>query len=89
MQVTHAVSRATAPLATLWGWTASALVPMQARDEEWESGLIVLKGGDLQGEIDELRFRYGNMCVERYPLEPLLDNPYFRDKELLHVKHQD
>ena len=52
-----AVSRATAPLATLWAWTAPALAPWDgdAPPEAWAPGsLLTLKGGDLSDEIAAL-----------------------------------
>ena len=47
---THSVSRATAPLATLWAWHAPAAIEGAPGDGEWPAGLVVLKGGDLTDE---------------------------------------
>ncbi|MEM6326924.1 MAG: 16S rRNA (guanine(527)-N(7))-methyltransferase RsmG [Bacteroidota bacterium] len=55
---THAVSRATAPLAMLWAWTTRVLAPSrlgtEAEDDAWRPGLYALKGGDLTEEIAAL-----------------------------------
>lgn len=55
------VSRATAPLATLWAWHKRvATTPAAARDglaeadAVWPRGLICLKGGDMTAEIEQL-----------------------------------
>ncbi|PAP76061.1 16S rRNA (guanine(527)-N(7))-methyltransferase RsmG [Rubrivirga marina] len=49
------VSRATAPLATLWGWHVRARQPMGGQtDGAWAPGLVCLKGGDLTAETADL-----------------------------------
>lgn len=79
----YAVSRATAPLADLWGWFARVQVPLEEGPEGcWAPGLVCLKGGDL---ADELAALPEGLAVETTPLEPLLGRPYFADKVTLHV----
>jgi len=58
----YSVSRATAPLGTLWAWHTRVAVPQtaeekkrQSRQNAWPGGLICLKGGDLSAEIQELK----------------------------------
>ena len=49
------VSRATAPLATLWGWHTRARQPLgETTDGAWMPGLVCLKGGDLTAETADL-----------------------------------
>jgi 16S rRNA (guanine527-N7)-methyltransferase len=49
------VSRATAPLSTLWGWHARARRPLaEPVDGAWPPGLVCLKGGDLSSEVADL-----------------------------------
>ncbi len=95
----YSVSRATAPLATLWSWHAPCaarsetetvvLNKLQAGRQYWEPGLLCLKGGDLDQEIAELMETYGEdvptLTVDRYPVQDYLSDPYFREKELLHI----
>jgi len=81
------VSRATAPLATLWGWhTAMATEPDVAPSGQiWQDGLICLKGGDLSDEIEELHAAFPGLNLERIPLKPLTSDPYFATKEIIQV----
>lgn len=85
----YSVSRATAPLATLWQWHRRVAVPLQAarREEEWAPGLLALKGGDLQSEIEELRTDDPSANLERHPLQALLGrNGFFGEKGILAVR---
>lgn len=88
-----AVSRATAPLATLWAWTERVLVPPradandhdeEARNEEavWGPGLYTLKGGDLTEEIAALP---EGLAVEATPLTEIL-GPGYETKALVAVR---
>lgn len=48
----YSVSRATAPLATLWRWHERAFDPqVDAGAADWPHGLLCLKGGDLDEEM--------------------------------------
>lgn len=83
------VSRATAPLATLWSWhTRKALPPRSASGTIWNDGLLCLKGGDLRAEVAELQNAYTGLRVEQIPLKGLTDDPYFETKALVHVSRQ-
>ena len=70
--VDYAVSRATAPLVTLWRWTEPVLRDRPAPGKgAWPCGLIALKGGDLRQEIAALRRSFGNVAVEQIALEEM------------------
>lgn len=79
----HSVSRATAPLETLWKWHLPHAVPMPSADREWPAGLICLKGGDLSDEIAALTARFPNVRVHVQPVG--LSDPYFADKHIVTV----
>jgi len=81
------VSRATAPLETLWTWHAAvALEPRKIQDPaSWKDGLLCLKGGDLEDEVAALTSAHPHLVVERIPLKSLTSDPYFATKEIIHV----
>jgi 16S rRNA (guanine527-N7)-methyltransferase len=81
----YSVSRATAPLRDLWGWTHPILEPLDAPPAAWRQGLITLKGGNLDQEIRDLADEFGELALEGIPLEPLLADAYFREKQILAV----
>jgi len=84
----YSVSRATAPLATLWRWHRRVAVEWEGSpgDDDWSPGLLVLKGGDLGDEIEALRAEAPNAELRRYALESLLGrNGFFGEKELVSV----
>jgi 16S rRNA (guanine527-N7)-methyltransferase len=80
-----AVSRATAPLATLWEWTSRILGgrsdsvtydrhgggPVGAENRVWPSGLIALKGGDLGSELEDLSSKAAGTSVTTLPMREL------------------
>ena len=84
----YSVSRATAPLATLWRWHRRVAVGLETPpDDDWAPGLLALKGGDLSGEIDGLRAADPDADVERLALEALLGrNGFFGEKEIVAVR---
>jgi 16S rRNA (guanine527-N7)-methyltransferase len=105
------VSRATAPLVTLWSWhrravaagadvsldvatagsargltsAASAGMGDQASAGQWKRGLICLKGGELQPEIDALLAAYPSLMVDRHPIQAVYRRPYFANKMVLEI----
>lgn len=81
------VSRATAPLETLWSWHAAvALESRRVQDPTaWKDGLLCLKGGDLEDEVAALTGAHPELLVERIPLKTLTSDPYFATKEIIHV----
>ena len=84
--VHYSVSRATAPLAGLWAWHSRLAEPLPPEPGgAWAPGLLTLKGGDLQGEITDLKAAAPGVLVASQPLQPGLSDPYFQDKVLIHV----
>ena len=81
------VSRATAPLSTLWSWHAGmAVTPAEpATNARWGDGLVCLKGGDLSAEIEDLHASYPGLVLDRIPLKTLTSDPYFATKEIIQV----
>lgn len=82
--VTHSVSRATAPLNTLWAWHSRVAVSREPAESAWPPGLLCLKGGDLRGEIANLKAA-ADVQVTTTPVRTWLDDPYFVDKVLVQV----
>lgn len=82
----YAVSRATAPLADLWGWFAAARAPFDGPlpDGAWTPGLVCLKGGDLADERAALDAAFPGLAVTETPLDGLLGAGW-ADKALVHV----
>jgi 16S rRNA (guanine527-N7)-methyltransferase len=82
-----AVSRAVAPLKDLWAWSKPLLkgpgfsVEGPKGPEQFRSGLICLKGGDLAQEISESGLRPRMVAISS-----LFEEPYFQEKYLLYVK---
>lgn len=78
------LSRAVAPLGTLWTWSAPLLLHGKNRAvheaEEYTTGLVCLKGGDLEQEI-----RDSGLQPLRYALYDLFPREYFRDKYMLRI----
>ena len=83
----YAVSRATAPLQKLWKWYHKVQQPVESVREadSWEPGLLALKGGDLSEEIRRLKRKYPHTQVQLISLEPVMQQPYFAEKYLVHV----
>lgn len=92
------VSRATAPLRTLWKWhsqvariqkgsVAKGCDSGQGGTSFWPPGLICLKGGDLAEEIKILQDWYPDLLVSVLSVDELFNNqPYFREKVIVHVQ---
>lgn len=62
--INHSVSRATAPLCTLWGWHERAAI----QDGNGPGALYCLKGGDLSAELEALRKANSNVHVKIKPV---------------------
>lgn len=80
---THSVSRATAPLATLWSWHMRNAVAMKTGDAEWPGGLICLKGGDLSAETGALHAAAPGSKVVTEQVG--LPSTYYADKHIVTV----
>lgn len=82
----YSVSRATAPLATLWSWHHRVAEPFDLIDPScWSPGLVCLKGGDLANEIADLSNRFPATQVIQQPLEDLGAPSYFEEKLIVQV----
>ena len=85
----YSVSRATAPLAALWQWHRRVAVSLEepTGDDEWPTGLLALKGGDLSDEIAALRDADSGAELEQTSLEALLGrNGFFEEKKIVAVR---
>lgn len=78
------VSRATAPLASLWAWHARARRPAEADDGAWPPGLVCLKGGDLTDEAADLHVAFPGVAVETAGLADVLGADW-ADKAIVRV----
>ncbi len=74
-----AVSRAVAPLGTLWGWIKPFL-RVGRKSEEYRNGLICLKGGDLQKEFAE-----SGVKPRVLPVSDVFEEESFQDKYIIYV----
>lgn len=63
-RINHSVSRATAPLCTLWGWHERAAI----QDRNGPGALYCLKGGDLNAELEALRKANSSVQVKIKPI---------------------
>ena len=86
----YSISRATAPLLTLWQWHERVSEPLPSSGDAWEAGLICLKGGDLHtGELHEecnqLRTSYPHVKIIDQPVDTVIPSPLFSSKYILHI----
>lgn len=86
----YSISRATAPLRTLWQWHHRISVPLSTSSEDWAPGLICLKGGDLQSgdlrsECDQLAESYPDVKIFNQPVDTITPSPLFSSKYILHI----
>ena len=81
----YSVSRATAPLATLWAWHARVAQPLDvAPADAWAPGLVCLKGGDLTAEAAALAEAFPETETTARGLDEVL-GPDWADKCVVHV----
>ncbi len=74
------LSRAVAPLKDLWFWSKPLLKKKPIDQPKKLTGLICLKGGDLSKEISE------SGCRPRiWEIEKIFEEPFFKEKFILHV----
>ncbi len=74
------ISRAVAPLKDLHRWSKPLIYKNTDPDLETKNGLICLKGGDLNVEIQESGVR-----PRIFEISELFDEPYFKEKYILFV----
>lgn len=75
----YAVSRAVAPLGSLWEWIKPFLRKGRQTDE-YANGLFCLKGGDLTTEIEESALK-----PHLWPVNNIFPEPSFDDKYVVYV----
>ena len=83
----YSVSRATAPLASLWAWHARVAEPLDldgAPADTWAPGLVCLKGGDLAAEAAALAETFPETSGRARGLDEVL-GPDWADKRIVHV----
>ena len=76
-----AVSRAVAPLGELWAWI-NPLIRMGHKSEELPNGLICLKGGNLEQEIEESGVK---KITQAWTLNSIFPEPSFDEKFVVYV----
>ena len=74
------VSRAVAPLKDLWYWSNPLLKKKPVDEPKKITGLISLKGGDLNKEIAESGSR-----VQVWEISKIFDEEYFKEKYILKI----
>lgn len=87
----YSVSRATAPLATLWSWHVRCRMVRVSRPAqgEWPPGLICLKGGDLAAEMDNLKTKFPDLTVDTISLASVPGAVQFAEKVIVVVADID
>ncbi len=71
--------RAVTRLSTLRDWTTGKI--KKASKHDIPNGLLCLKGGDIQGEIDEI-----NKTCKVYEISDFFKEPFFKTKKVVHVR---
>ena len=79
-----AVSRAVAPLGELWAWI-NPLIRTGHKSEELPNGLICLKGGNLEQEIEESGVK---KITQAWTLNSIFPEPSFDEKFVVYVPKQ-
>lgn len=77
----YAVSRAVAPLGELWKWV-SPLIRKGQMSEDMPNGLICLKGGDLEQEIETSGLKDR---VQAWSVDNIFNEDSFMDKYVIYV----
>jgi 16S rRNA (guanine527-N7)-methyltransferase len=79
LQFDAVVSRAVAPLGSLWHWSKKLIKKTAKAEKNIPNGLICLKGGDLSQEIYE-----SNCKPAVWEVSKIFDEPYFQEKYILY-----
>jgi 16S rRNA (guanine527-N7)-methyltransferase len=74
------VSRAVAPLGSLWHWSRKLIRKTKKAEKDVPNGLICLKGGDLNQEIFE-----SNCKPHVWEINKIFEEEYFEEKFMLYV----
>ncbi len=77
----YAVSRAVAPLGDLWRWI-NPVIRRGQKSEELPNGLVCLKGGDLDKEINESGVK---KITQAWSVDNIFPEPAFEDKYVIYV----
>jgi len=77
----YAVSRAVAPLGDLWRWI-NPVIRRGQKSEELPNGLVCLKGGDLEKEINESGVK---KITQAWSVDNIFHEPAFEDKYVIYV----
>lgn len=77
------VTRAVAPLDKLFQWAHPLL--SRKHQHSYPNGIIALKGGDLEGEIDTLPGK-GHTYTELFPIREHFSEPFFEEKWVVYVQ---
>jgi 16S rRNA (guanine527-N7)-methyltransferase len=77
----YAVSRAVAPLGELWKWI-NPLIRRGQKSDEFPNGLICLKGGDLNKEINDSGLK---KIVQAWSVSNIFPEPAFEHKFVVYV----
>ena len=77
----YAVSRAVAPLGQLWEWI-NPLIRKGQKSDDLPAGLICLKGGDLEAEINDSGLA---ATVQAWSVHDIFEEPAFEEKYLIYV----
>ena len=77
------VARAVTRLFPLHQWASRRLNVNEGNDHP--AGLIALKGGDLEEEIEEFLTEQPDYMVDQYELVAIFEDPFFETKKILHI----
>jgi 16S rRNA (guanine527-N7)-methyltransferase len=84
--VDFVVSRAVAPMSTLWGWAKSCI--RKKGINSIGNGFILLKGGDLQQECKEWQLLSGRKKFKVHSIQEFFELPYFSEKKVVYLPIQ-
>ena len=77
------LSRAVAPMETLYGWTQDYLAEDCFNSKL--NGYLLLKGGDLNEEIKELKRLNAKLYVQTADLSTFFEGEFFETKQLVYI----
>ena len=77
----YAVSRAVAPLSDLWRWV-NPLIRRGQKSDELPNGLVCLKGGNLNNEIQETGLK---RIIQAWKVHDIFREPSFEEKYVVYM----